>query len=54
MMPAPTSKDALKMAGIHGANRPGRSQGVVVDLRHPPQNRAQRRFLARLQRKAKP
>lgn len=52
-MPAPATKESLKMAGINGTNRPGRPQGVVVDLRHPPQNRVQRRFLARLERKAK-
>jgi hypothetical protein len=49
---APTPKDTLKMARIDGTKRPGRPQGVVMDLRRPPQNRAQRRFLARLQRRA--
>jgi hypothetical protein len=45
-------RNALTMAGVHGDGRPARQQGVVMYTNRPPLNRAQARFLARVERRA--
>jgi hypothetical protein len=50
---APTGRDVLKMAGLDGTGRPAPRQGVILDHRYGPQNRAQRRLFARLKRRKK-
>lgn len=47
------TRDALKVAGIDGFNRPAACAGVVLNFRAGPQNRAQRRMLARIERRQK-
>jgi len=48
---APGPLDSLKMAGLNGSGRAAPRQGVVIDLKRGPQNRAQRRLLARMRRR---
>jgi len=42
---------ALAMEGITGTGRPSPARAQALDIRHVPQNRAERRWLARLQRR---
>jgi hypothetical protein len=51
MSPAPTPRDLLKMNGIRGHGRPRPKQGVVMLRNDTPVNRAQRRFVAHVQRR---
>jgi len=48
---APGLLDSLKMAGLDSTGRSAPRQGVVIDLKRGPQNRAQRRLFARMRRR---